>query len=386
VGNPLVESSRSSIVTANQIRQAASERARLRADLIRWAKLHNTDGAKTVRAGLAASDQALARLTELDVQKLQTALDPPLAGYLRDVQQLVEHGGARLVVLILPLDVQVSADEWRKYGAKPIPMEPSLAFTTELVALCRSLGVSVLDALPPLAAAEPGAFLDKDIHMTPKGHAAVAAALAATLATPPPARAVVSQRSPVPLPDVFKHAPEVVVAGSTAAGCETKQVREWLRVQCARAPGVRPLSAEIDRDDAHEAMALVMPQEVSLLIPVVEGREVTAKVTWSDGVRLLRVAWPAGAPKPTMAFDKPTARTANYLDAAARNFRSPVEKAICSCWSSVYGVPLDPFNETLGCPGAYGEPDAACVAKYNRPPASCPELLACIRRDPSSPP
>jgi lysophospholipase L1-like esterase len=33
--------------------------------------------------------------------------------------------------------------------------------------------------------AEPGAFLDADIHMTPKGHAALAAALADALASPP---------------------------------------------------------------------------------------------------------------------------------------------------------------------------------------------------------
>jgi len=36
-----------------------------------------------------------------------------------------------------------------------------------------------LDATPALAAAEPGAFLDGDIHLTPRGHRALAEALAA---------------------------------------------------------------------------------------------------------------------------------------------------------------------------------------------------------------
>jgi hypothetical protein len=396
VGNPFAESARSARATADQIAQAAAVRARLREQLARWARAHQAEG-KGVLAQLAAGDQAAARLGELDVQKLQAALDPPLAGYLRDVQQLVERGGARLVVLILPLDVQVSAAEWRKYGAQPIDMTPSLALASELAALCRSLGVSVLDATPVLAAAEPGAFLDKDIHMTPKGHAAVAAALARTLGEPPPAPVVVSQRSPVPLPDVFQRASEVIVTGSSSAGCETKQVREWLRIRCA----ATPLGAEITRDDGHEAMLLVMPSEVSLLVPVIEGRELTATVTWTDSTRVLRVAWPTGAPHPTLAFDKPIARIRPSADAFDRRFRSPIERAICDCWQQVFPTgpagfadSLDsgpllrrrgaPGDERLSCPGAYGAADAACVHRYY--PGSCPELLACTRRDPASPP
>ncbi|HMG23959.1 MAG TPA: hypothetical protein VK607_21640, partial [Kofleriaceae bacterium] len=281
VGNPFAEASRSAVATADQIARAAGVRARLRDQLARWARAHNTADARAALAQLAASDQAAARLTELDVQRLQTALEPPLAGYLRDVAQLVQRGGARLVVVVLPLDVQVSPDEWRKYGAAPVAMAPSLALTAELVGLCRSLGVTALDAMPALAAAEPGAFLDKDIHMTPKGHAAVAAALAGALRETPPAP-VATARSAVPLPDVFKRAAEVIVTGSSDAGCETKQVREWLRIQCARSPAGWPIDLQVTRDDGREAMALVMPREVSLVVPVIEGRETTATVTWLD--------------------------------------------------------------------------------------------------------
>jgi hypothetical protein len=378
------EESRSSIGTADQIATAVAVRARLRKELAAWARQHTTVDAKLALESLAELDRAAAKLTALDVEKLQAALDPPLGAYLRDVKQLVELGGARLVVVILPIDVQVSPDEWKKYGAAPIDMTPSKALTDELVALCHAIGVSVLDATPVLAAAEPGAFLDKDIHMTPKGHAAVAVALARTLAEPAPAPVAASARSPVPLPDVFRAAPEVIVKGSSDAACETKQVREWLRIQCPRTDLARPLAIDVTRDDGNEAMALVMPDEVSLVVPVVQGRELTATVTWTDKTRVLHVAWPAGAAAPAFAFDKPVNRAHPAAVDDTPPFHSPVERAICDCWQRVFGIGAGSTHGPV-CLGAYGAPDALCVQRYASGAPSCPELLACTRRDPASP-
>jgi hypothetical protein len=385
------EEGRQVVTTADQISAAVAVRARLRAQLARWAKTHKTGEAKQTLATFDARDQALAKLSELDVQKLQAALDPPLGAYLRDVEKLVAGAGARLVVVILPIDVQVSAQEWKKYGAQPIDMEPSKALTAELVALCRATGVSVLDTTPVLAAAEPGAFLDKDIHMTPKGHAAVAAALAATLAEPPPRPVARSDRSPIPMPDVFMQASEVIVAGSSEAACETKQVREWLRVLCSRSPAARPLAIDVERDDGHEAIPLVMPGQVSVLIPIVAGRDFAARITWTDRARVLRVRWPAGASRPVLAFDKPVkvarAPHEDPSESWRTMFHSAVERAICDCWQTVFGRARDALHDdVLSCPGAYGAADEACVQRYYRTAASCPELLACTRRDPASPP
>lgn len=373
------EESRSTIATADQISLAVVARARLRKQLAAWAQAHAGRDAKAARAYLEATDRAAARLTALDVEKLQAALDPPLGAYLKDVQQLVEKGGARLVVVILPIDVQVSPAEAAKYGATPIDMAPSKALVEELVSLCRSLGVSVLDATPVLAAAEPGAFLDRDIHMTPKGHAAVAEALARTLAERAPVRALASERSPVPLPDVFRRAPEVIVAGSSDAGCETKQVREWLRIQCPATERARPLGVKLMRDDGHEAMVLQMPTELSILVPVVEGRALEATLSWSDKQRALHVAWPAGG-TPRFAFDKPVAyRSGVGADTPVPDFRSDTERAICRCWTAEFAEPL---YGRPHCPGAYGAPDDGCVTRYA---GRCAELLACTRRDPASP-
>ncbi|HEX4418529.1 MAG TPA: hypothetical protein VH165_11545 [Kofleriaceae bacterium] len=381
----LVESSRATIATARHIARAAVARATLRAQLARWAEVHRSADASAARANLTASDRALAVLTELDAQRIQAMLEPPLGGYLADVQQLVERAGARLVVVVLPIDVQVSPAEWAKYGATPIDMAPAAALTGELIERCHALGVSALDATAVLAAAEPGAFLDHDIHMTPNGHAAVAAALARTLAEPPPARPATA-RSPIPLPEVWRQAPEVAARGMREAGCEAKQIREWLRVQCARTRRARPIDVELTRDDGHEAIALVLPVELSLLVPVAAGHELAATLTWSDQTRVLHVGWPVGASQPTVAFDPPIARVAPG-NPVVPTFRSATERALCNCWRVVFGAERTvERDQTLACPGAYGAPDPACVQRYDQSDATCPALLACTRRDPASPP
>ena len=83
------------------------------------------------------------------------------------------------------IDVQVDRREWEKYGVHDGPdMSDSLVLIDDLVADAQDLGLRALDATAALRGAEPGAFLDHDIHMTAKGHAAVATALAATLTAP----------------------------------------------------------------------------------------------------------------------------------------------------------------------------------------------------------
>jgi len=387
------EGERNLVATAEQISKAAAVRAKLRAKLAQWAKTHQGAKAAAIAAQLDQHEQLRDALGAADAEKLAAALDPPLGAYVRDVQKLVEGGGARLVVLILPIDVQVSADEWKKYGATPIDMAPSKELQAELVELCASIGVTAVDATPVLAAAEPGAFLDKDIHMTAKGHAAVADALAHAIAAAPPKPRPTSDRSPVPVPLVWKQAPEVIVAGSTAASCETKQVREWLRVQCTRTDGAAPTKIEVQRDDGGEALVLEMPQEISALIPVVEGREFAAKITWTNATRVLHVGWPSGG-KPIMAFDAaiavPHPKQIDYYENLMPNmkFASPVERAICDCWNTTYGGVRyhdeQPGAEPVfSCAGVYGAPDGNCVAAYPGKDA-CGQLLACTRRDPAS--
>jgi hypothetical protein len=116
-------------------------------------------------------------------------LDPPkslspLAPSIAKAKALCDAHGAALVVLVLPLDVQVSPAEWAKYGAAPQDVSSTKILVDDIAQAALDVGAPFLDATPALAAAEPGAFLDGDIHMTPKGHAAVAASLASALSSP----------------------------------------------------------------------------------------------------------------------------------------------------------------------------------------------------------
>lgn len=103
----------------------------------------------------------------------------PMAPLLREVKALCDAKGAKLLVVALPMDLQVHPAEWAKYGnVQPIDMKPTLILIDDLVASAEAIGAYALDATPALAAAEPGAFLGADIHMTPKGQRAFARAIA----------------------------------------------------------------------------------------------------------------------------------------------------------------------------------------------------------------
>ena len=94
----------------------------------------------------------------------------PMTPHLRRVKAACDARGARLLVVALPLDLQVSPVEWAKYGEGiPFDMAETRVLIDDLVASAEGVGALGLDATPALAAAEPGAFLDGDIHLTPKG-------------------------------------------------------------------------------------------------------------------------------------------------------------------------------------------------------------------------
>jgi hypothetical protein len=113
----------------------------------------------------------------------------PLTPWLRQAKATCDAHGARLLVVALPMDLMVSPAEWAKYGAaRPVDMSGTHVLVDDVVASAEALGAAGLDATPALAAAEPGAFLDGDIHMTPRGHRALAEAIAGKLREPAAAR------------------------------------------------------------------------------------------------------------------------------------------------------------------------------------------------------
>ena len=117
-----------------------------------------------------------------------------------------------------------------------------------------------------------------------------------------PAAAAPAGRSAVPSIDEWNaQTKEVTVKGSSALNCETKMVREWLRVSCrgknfsgGEPTGVTVTSGGGRGDDFVFSSAGV----ASLVVRFVEGVDLQAQFTWSDRSHTLRVWWPRGAPEP----------------------------------------------------------------------------------------
>lgn len=86
--------------------------------------------------------------------------------------------GCRVITLGLPIDVQVHPSEWTKYGEQPIDVGGTYRLLGTLLAELREHQLAVLDLLPALRAASPGAFQHDDYHLSAAGHAAIAKALA----------------------------------------------------------------------------------------------------------------------------------------------------------------------------------------------------------------
>ncbi|HLT37839.1 MAG TPA: hypothetical protein VK034_16220, partial [Enhygromyxa sp.] len=186
------ESSRDVRVTSEMYNQALAEKRRLAAENAKRQRDHVTRRERLLarRDHLREQDGDRDRLAELEqrLAELEAVEPPPRVAlspfepHLRELAALCERHGAELLVVALPFDVQVSSEEWAKYGVADGPdMRPTRALLDDLVSDAESLGIPAINASYALAKAEPGAFLDGDIHMTPRGHEALAEAIARAL-------------------------------------------------------------------------------------------------------------------------------------------------------------------------------------------------------------
>ncbi len=367
------EGAREVPVTAELLRKGAEVRGQLEARLSEWATKHPDDRRS------AAITEALATkgTSQGNLDALATRVAEELGGrspfepFVKSVRDTVEAAGAELVVVALPLDVQVSDTEWAKYGAEKVDMTESRALLTDLVVASNRMGLRAIDLTDALAAAEPGAFQDGDLHMTAKGQAAAGVAIAAALKTEAP-RAVPGPglppgRSRVPTAPELVAAPEITVKGSSAAHCSTRQVREWLYVECTTSWGELKVDAEQlaqigygglsyeGQESAPRGVAVRTGEEVltgfvdaqygadfvRFLTPLVPGHPVEVDVWWTARAERLSVAWEGE--KATISFGKLT------------NAGKPVVPGVCKARSDF------PFigDTTRGCATTYPEDCAA---------------------------
>lgn len=231
-----------------------------------------------------------------------------LAGVIRAAQRLCDAHGVTLVVLVLPLDVQVSSSEWAKYGLPVTDVSATRALNADAVVQAARVGARAVDPLPALAMT-PGAFLHGDLHLTPAGHRVVADAIADIMARPPAPPPPTSPlelppgRSFIPSHESWRLAPEVTVRGSSKAECETKLIREWFRMICKSTPEHRPIGIERMSGGGGEALAFVVPRpqfdglvqvrDVGLLVPLLPGQRFEADVVWTHGRQRLVLEGPS---------------------------------------------------------------------------------------------
>jgi hypothetical protein len=280
------ESSRPVFVTAQAIQAAIKHREASLAVLARVERenerlfggaIKDRDDLKRRRQALVAKHRVPPRPTSV------------LSSRLRELRALCDTSGCELLVIALPIDVQVSADEWRKYGREPIDMSATTALADDLLSTANALGMRTLDALPALRAAEPGAFLDGDIHMTAKGHNALAWAIHKALRrTPVPTRqpdpGLPKGRTYPPAVDELYFALDVPIANGYGTECAGHVQDEWVVVTCT-ADGDDLLLPEITfartiAGGHGETTILDNQYQVHLLAPLLANEEVKIEVEW----------------------------------------------------------------------------------------------------------
>jgi hypothetical protein len=100
---------------------------------------------------------------------------------------------------------------------------------------------------------------------------------------------------------------EVTVSGSSALNCETKMMREWLRVNCRRSGVNAPIDVRTEHSEGQQAYVYKnIGTLTSAVVQVVRGRQYRASFVWDSNGRhwgsTLTVSWPPGAPRPTLYF------------------------------------------------------------------------------------
>jgi len=227
-------------------------------------------------------------------------------------------------------------------------------------------GVAALDVTAALAAAEPGAFLDRDIHMTPKGHDAVARVLAAKLAEPPPAfptGELPEGRSKLPVANRWYG--EQSVPGARKAGCRVAQVEEWLRIYCygSRKSEVKPRGVRLLEGGRGDAMTFTTTRAMLLLAPL--GDPLVAEFAWSDRVERFE----AGKGKYGFAPPRP-------LGPDDRTGPTALETKLMTCLKGSGQMQEQGWQLQLGA-------DDDCARTYGD---DCERLLECAQANPASPP
>ncbi|MFT3773146.1 MAG: hypothetical protein QM820_47805 [Minicystis sp.] len=132
--------------TANLIVKGAEFRRKIEQRLRDRAKKSAADAAR-IDPVLDAVDEAQKRADAVRAETVpRIRAWSPLAPGLRRVKALCDAAGARLFVVALPLDVQVSKDEWEKHGTKQVDLEPARILVDDLVDSAEDAGATSIES------------------------------------------------------------------------------------------------------------------------------------------------------------------------------------------------------------------------------------------------
>jgi hypothetical protein len=166
---------------------------------------------------------------------------------------------------------------------------------------------------------------------------------------------------------------EVTVKGSSALKCETKIVREYLRVSChgKNDTGGTPTSVVVKKGGHGEAITYVGEGVTSLVLPFVAGIDFAADFSWTDKSHTLTVSWPKGSQQPAVVgvFDG----AKSPLDVQSAMSDAALAEKLCKCHRKV--------TASNSCEEMIGGPNPDCELTYGN---DCATLLACSRGEPGA--
>lgn len=98
---------------------------------------------------------------------------------------------------------------------------------------------------------------------------------------------------------------EVKVEKASNYRCETKMVREWLRVLCFPYKNRTLHSVRTIQSHGYQAYTMAASGKAQVVVQVVKGKMYVARFTWNPDSRIrdLTVNWPSNAARPMIYFN-----------------------------------------------------------------------------------
>lgn len=158
--------------------------AEIAAKLRSIAQMVSPEAGREVTAALARRAAAVTRLAASPRSSLPPApaLEPlPILSFLRELRERVEPSGTRLVLVVAPLDVQISPQARARRGLTEAQVTTLDALTEALAHAAPAWLHAGIDATPALRPLGAAAYLP-DGHLSPAGHEALARAVAPAVA------------------------------------------------------------------------------------------------------------------------------------------------------------------------------------------------------------